>query len=254
MGQDDTPDVIRVLSLSQFNENLTITPVKKANIISISYSSNSPDLSAAVLRKLGELYLEKHLKLHRPPGTYEFFKTRADEYEKQLRQAEARLTAFQQNQNLVVLSQQKDLTLQKTADAKSKMLEAEALVSETANRIQRVQQQLKAVAPRVVTQSRSLPNQYSAERLNTMIVELRNKRTQLLTKFRPEDRFVQEVDQQIRTTTEALERASGQTAVEQSSNRYTDSSTGRRNSVPPDIGKELRAKSAQDCDLGRAIP
>jgi|SRR6266516_1735915 len=203
-------------AVNQLAKDLAIAPVKKANIISISYSSNSPELSAAVLRKLGELYLEKHLKLHRPPGTYEFFKTRADEYEKQLRQAEAHLSAFQQNQNLVVLSQQKDLTLQKTADAKSKMLEAEALVSETANRIQRVQQQLKAVAPRVVTQSRSLPNQYSAERLNTMIVELRNKRTQLLTKFRPEDRFVQEVDQQIRTTTEALERASGQTALEQS--------------------------------------
>src|SRR2546422_711579 len=184
-------------AVNQLAKDLAIAPVKKANIISISYSSNSPELSAAVLRKLGELYLEKHLKLHRPPGTYEFFKTRADEYQKQLRQAEARLSAFQQNQNLVVLSQQTDLTLQKTADAKSKMLEAEALVSETANRIQRVQQQLKAVAPRVVTQSRSLPNQYSAERLNTMIVELRNKRTQLLTKFRPEDRFVQEVDQQI---------------------------------------------------------
>ena len=202
-------------AVNELAKDLTITPVKKANIISISYSSGSPDLSAAVLHKLGELYLEKHLKLHRPPGTFEFFKTRAEEYEKQLRQAEARLSAFQQNKNLVVLSQQKDLTLQKTADAKSKMLEAEAMISETGNRIQRVQQQLAAVAPRVITQSRSLPNQYSAERLNTMIVELRNKRTQLLTKFRPEDRFVQEVDQQIRTTTEALERASRQTAIEQ---------------------------------------
>ena len=212
-----TTEAMRIeKAANQLAKDLMITPVKKANFITVTYASGSPELSATVLRKLGELYLEKHLKLHRPPGTYEFFKTRADEYEKQLRAAEARLSAFQQNKDLVVLSQQKDLTLQKTADAKSKLLEAEALVSETSNRIKRVQQQLAAVSPRVITQSRSLPNQYSAERLNTMIVELRNKRTQLLTKFRPEDRFVQEVDQQIRTTTEALERASQQTAVEQS--------------------------------------
>lgn len=211
------PEAVRIeKAVNQLAKDLTITPVKKANFISVSYSSESPELSAAVLRNVGALYLEKHLKLHRPPGTYDFFKTRADEYEKQLRSAETRLSVFQQDKNLVVLSQQKELTLQKTADAKSKMLEAEAMVSETANRIQRVQQQLTAVAPRIITQSRSLPNQYSAERLNTMIVELRNKRTQLLTKFRPEDRFVREVDQQIRTTSEALERATKQTATEQS--------------------------------------
>src|SRR2546425_4652182 len=68
---------------------------------------------------------------------------------------------------------------------------------------------------RVVTQSRQLPNQYSAERLNTMIVELQNRRTQLLTKFRPDDRLVREIDDQIRNTHEALTRAEGKTAVEE---------------------------------------
>jgi uncharacterized protein involved in exopolysaccharide biosynthesis len=79
-----------------------------------------------------------------------------------------------------------------------------------------VQQQLQTVNPRIVTQSRALPNQFSAEHLNTMIVELQNKRTQLLTKFRPDDRLVREVDQQIRTTRTAMEKASNETATEQS--------------------------------------
>jgi uncharacterized protein involved in exopolysaccharide biosynthesis len=52
--------------------------------------------------------------------------------------------------------------------------------------------------------------------LNTLIVELQNRRTQLLTKFRPDDRLVKEVDQQIRTTRAALERATNETATEQS--------------------------------------
>jgi uncharacterized protein involved in exopolysaccharide biosynthesis len=196
-------------------KDLVITPVRKANVITITYSSDSPQVSAAVLKKLGELYLEKHLKLNHPTGASDFFTNRADEYETQLKQAEQQMTDFQQSNNLVVLSQQKELTLQKTADAKSKLLESETALNEATNRIARVEQQLASIPKRVITQSRQLPNQYSAERLNTMIVELQNRRTQLLTKFRPEDRLVREVDEQIRTTREALMKAEQKTAVEE---------------------------------------
>src|SRR5207237_5014963 len=144
-----------------------------------------------------------------------FFKEKADEYESQLKAAEQWLADFEQKNNLVVLSQQKDLTLQKTAEAKAKLLESEAAVRETTDRIKRTEQQLAAIPARVITQSRQLPNQYSAERLNTMMVELQNRRTQLLTKFRPDDRLVKEVDEQMRTTQLALDRAEQKTSVEE---------------------------------------
>lgn len=215
-GKDAAPEAARVeRAAERLSKDLVITPARKANIISISYSSNSPQLSALVLNKLGELYLEKHLKLNHPTGAADFFKDRADEYETQLKAAEQRFAEFQQSNNLVVLTQQKELTLQKTAEAKAKLLESEAAVNEATNRGKRVEQQLTAIPKRVVTQSRTLPNQYSAERLNTMIVELQNRRTQLLTKFRPEDRLVREVDEQIRITSEALGKAEQRTAVEQ---------------------------------------
>ncbi len=118
--------------------------------------------------------------------------------------------------NVVSLTQQKDQTVQKLTEAKSKLLETETFLREVNDRIAKVQQQLETLAPRVVTQSRALPNQYSAERLNTLIVELQNRRTQLLTKFRPDDRLVKEVDQQIRNTRAALDKASKETATEQS--------------------------------------
>ena len=200
---------------TDLSKDLVITPVKKANVISISYSANSPELAAAVLKKLGELYLEKHLKLNHPAGASDFFKEKADQYEAQLHDSEKQLTAFQQDNNLIVLAQQKDLTLQKTAEAKSKLLESETTVNESTNRIKRIEQQLSATPARIVTQSKSIPAQYSAERLNTMMVELQNRRTQLLTKFRPDDRLVREVDDQIRTTRTALAKAEGQTSVEQ---------------------------------------
>src|SRR6185503_4169062 len=124
------PEAVMVeVAVNRLAKDLVITPVRKANVITISYSSNSPQLSAAVLNKLGALYLEKHLKLNHT-GASDFFTQRADEYEAQLKQAEQQMTNFQQSNNLVVLSQQKDLTLQKTADAKTKLLESETALNE----------------------------------------------------------------------------------------------------------------------------
>lgn len=200
----------------RLSKDLVITPVKKANIIEVKYTSTSPEMAAAVLQKLQSLYLEKHVKLHRPPGTYEFFKNQATQAEDQLRDAQKELSTFQQSMNVVSLTQQKEQTVQKLTDAKSRLLETKATLNELNERIAKLDQQLQTVHPRIVTQSRALPNQYSAEHLNTMIVELENKRTQLLTKFRPDDRLVREVEQQIKTTRAALDKATTETATEQS--------------------------------------
>lgn len=202
-------------AVNQLAKELVITPVRKANIISITYASNSPQVSAQVLKRLGELYLEKHLKLHHPEGATDFFQTQAEDYETQLKEAEQRFTNFQQSNNLIVLQQQKELTLQKTAEAKANLLASEAAVNEATHRIKRVEQQLASMPERVITQSRSLPNQFSAERLNTMMVELQTRRTQLLTKFKPDDRLVKEVDEQIRITRDALEKAERKSAIEE---------------------------------------
>jgi len=201
---------------TQLRKDLVINPVKKANIIEIKYTSASPEQAAAVLRKVQDLYLDKHVKLHRPPGTHDFFKTQAEQSETQLQEAEKQLSGFQQSMNVVSLTQQKEQTVQKLTEAKSKYLETQAFLREVNDRIAKVQQQLETVAPRIVTQRRALPNQFSTEHLNTMMVELQNKRTQLLTKFKADDRLVKEVDQQINTTRAAMEKASGESATEQS--------------------------------------
>src|SRR5678816_618406 len=92
-------------------KSLVIEPVKKASIIEVTYTSESPEKAALVLRKLRDLYLEKHVKLHRPPGTFEFFKAQADQYEEQLQASEKQFSDFQQSMNVVSLNQQKEQTV-----------------------------------------------------------------------------------------------------------------------------------------------
>ena len=213
---DSSPQTVEK-GVLHLEKTLEVAPVKKSDIIEITYTAKSPELAAAVLENMATLYLEKHLKLHRPPGAYDFFQTQATQYEDQLRDAEGKLTNFQQQNNFISLEQEKQLNLQKMADAQSRFLDAGAAVKEATERITRLQQQLKSLPSRVATQSRSLPNQYSVERLSTMLVELQNRRTQLLTKFHPNDRLVIEVEKQIKDTSSALDKATRMTSIEQAS-------------------------------------
>ena len=202
-------------AVRQLEKDLSIAPIKKANLIEVTYVSRLPDRAAAVLRRAGELYLEKHLRLHRPPGAYEFFRQQAERYESELGGAEADLAGFQRRMNIVSIEEQKQLDLRRASEAETKLVEVQSSLDDTADRIRIVKEQLRTIEPRVVTQSRALPNQYATERLSTMLVELNNKRTELLTKFKADDRRVREYDKMISDTSAALEKAKGQTSTEQ---------------------------------------
>ncbi len=201
----------------QLEKDLQIVPVKKANVIEVDYTSKSPEVAAEVLKQLSELYLDKHIKLHSPPGTHDFFKNQADQYESDLRKAENKFSSFQKKTGVVAINQQKDLGLNKFTETQARLNDLNGQIKETDERIAEIEKHLAATESRVSTHSRIMPNQESVERFNTMLVDLRNRRINLLTKFQPEDRLVKEVDEQIRTTTEALAKATRTTYSEQAS-------------------------------------
>jgi uncharacterized protein involved in exopolysaccharide biosynthesis len=204
-------------ALRRLEKTLVVAPIKKSNLIEVSYTASTPEGAHAVLQRIAALYQEKHLQVHRPPGTHEFFATQATQYEQQLRAAEAELSRHQQRLQVVSLEQEKDLNLRKMIEGRSALQATESALNETTRRIDATQRELVKQQPRIVTLNRVLPYQQSVEKLSTMLIELQNRRTQLLTRFQPSDRLVQEIEQQLKDTSAALDAARKHTAVEQSS-------------------------------------
>jgi len=203
-------------AVTRLQKDLKIWPVRKADIIEVDYSSPNPRMAAAVLRALSESYLDAHLKVHGTPGTYEFFSAQAERYRNDLSEAESKLADLRRSDDIVMLAPQKEATLQKVSESQAALLGAEAQIAEYRTRIADIRSQLSAATPRVVTQSRTLSNQYSVEHLSSMLAELRNRRTQLLAKFQPGDRMVKEVDEEISNTQAALDSAARLNGTEQS--------------------------------------
>jgi uncharacterized protein involved in exopolysaccharide biosynthesis len=204
------------VAVNRLQGDLKIWPVKKTNIIEVWYTTGAPRRAVGVLQQLAASYLEAHLRIHGTPGSHEFFSNQAARYQSELKDAETSLANFRLKNDIVLFAQQKEEMLRRAGESSAMLLASEAGIREYRQKIADARSQFAATEPRVLTQNRTLSNQNYVERLSTMLVELQNKRTQLMLKYRSDDRLVQEVSQEIADTEAALEKSKSLTGSEQS--------------------------------------
>jgi uncharacterized protein involved in exopolysaccharide biosynthesis len=185
---------------------LTVEPIKKTTLIAVSYDSSDPQMSAQVLRSLAANYLEKHMEVHRPAGQLHFFDQQTGESRRKLEEAQRKLTEFMNKHDVVMATQQRDLALERLEKVEASYRQDQVEMSETAHRAQELKSQLAALPQRSVTQVRSADNPELLRALKSSLLDLELKKTQLLTKFEPSHRLVQEVEQQILQTNTAIAR------------------------------------------------
>lgn len=212
------PDPVKALdrAIVALGREIKVSPMPKASIIEVRYVNEDPKKAAEVLRELLAVYTDQHLRVHGGGGT-DFFERQSTDQGSRLKDAQQRLAAFQRDSKIVLLAEQKDLNLRRLMDLEANARETKIAIREGEQRINSLQQMVGGLSPRVTTQVRTIPNLLLTERLNTMLVEFENKRTDLLAKFRPEDRLVKQVEQQIADTRATLERAVRTNATEQAS-------------------------------------
>ena len=179
---------------------LQVEPVKKTNLIQIRYSSTNPELAASVLKSLNQGYMEKHLAVHHPAGQLEFFEQETAAYQKNLDDAETKLKAFSAQQGGIAPQVQRDLTLQKLNEFNANLQQTRTEIASTEKKIQNLKAQSGTTATRLTTQTRKSDNAAVMEQLKSALLTLELKRTELLTKYQPTYRLVQEVDKQIADT------------------------------------------------------
>ena len=189
---------------------LEVEPIKKTNLIAVSYDAPDPQMAAQVLQSLASIYLEKHMEVHRPGGQLHFFDQQTGESRRQLEQANSKLVDFTKSHGVVMAAQQRDLLLQRLDGEEASYRQTQVEIAETEHRVRQLEGQLAKLPERTVTLVRSADNPQLLQALKAGLLDLELKKTQLLTKFEPNHRLVQEVEQQIAQTksTIAAERLS----------------------------------------------
>jgi len=191
----------------KLEKDLTVQPIKLTNLISVGYKTGDPQQAAKVLNSIASLYLEKHLAMHRAPGQFEFFHQQAEQYGKALAEAEEKLTSFGREHGVVDPTLEKDINVRKLAEFVGEAKGAQAMVAETRQRIRTLESQLASLPNRETTQVRTSDNPQLMQTMKSKLLELELKRTELLSKFEPTYRLVQEVEEQIAQTQAAIAAA-----------------------------------------------
>jgi uncharacterized protein involved in exopolysaccharide biosynthesis len=191
-------------AVQALDKALRVDVVKKTNMIGATYQSSSPQLAAQVLATLANLYVEKHVEVHRPAGAYDFFQREAQKYGDELNDAEKRLVDFDREAEVVSAPLEKEVTIQKLADLQLSFTETEGTIAETQRRIEALQQTEASLPSRMVTQVRNADDGMLLSQLKTNLLTLEQRRVELLSKFEPGYRSVQEIDAQIAAARAAL--------------------------------------------------
>jgi succinoglycan biosynthesis transport protein ExoP len=203
--RNQTREVRTEKAVQQLAAKLEVRPVRKSRLITISYSSADGRLSAEVLRELADDYLKRHTAMRRPSGQQTFFETQMKQSGRALDQAQQQLMDFTRKRGVVSAELERDLTLQKLSEAESADLGLRASIAETTERTRALEAKLRDLPERRVIQVRNADNQQLQEKLKSKLLELELRRTELLTKFQPSYRLVQEVNEQISQAKSAIE-------------------------------------------------
>jgi uncharacterized protein involved in exopolysaccharide biosynthesis len=201
-------------SVQTLEDRLMVDPLKKTTLIRVAYTAQDPELAARVLQTLAINYQEKHAAVHRPAGTFTFFDQETDHYRNELAIAEAQLTHFNSDQGIVSAPEQKQLILQQLSQFEAELQQAQANATEARERAQALKVQARATPDRQTTQMKKLDNAQLFSQLESTLLSLELKRSEMQMKYAPSYPPVQEVENQIADTRAAIARAA-KTPVEE---------------------------------------
>jgi uncharacterized protein involved in exopolysaccharide biosynthesis len=215
----ETGDQKIAKAVDKVRGNLRVDPLKKTNVIQITYSAHNAKSVAKVLNNIVSAYVEKHVAVNRPPGQVQFFEEETQRYKRDLDQAEDQLKKFSQEQGGVAPQVARDITLQKLNDFSAALEQTRAEMAATEKKIQDLEQQAGSTPDRLTTELRQSDDAAVLQGLKSELLTLELKRTELLTKYQPTYPLVTEVDKQIADTRTSIATEESKPLKEETTDR-----------------------------------
>jgi uncharacterized protein involved in exopolysaccharide biosynthesis len=148
--------------------------------------------------------VSKHLELQRPSGEHLFFEQEAEEYARRLRQSEEQLVQFTRTHGVSSAALERDIALQRLGEAEAGYRQISQERTEVGQRISSLRQQLASFPSRSVTHKSWTDNPQLLQTLKARLLDLQLKRAELLTRFEPSYRLVQEAEREIEETRQSI--------------------------------------------------
>lgn len=119
-----------------FQRNMTVTPSRESNVMTIAYRAPDPRFAAALANAFVQAYIDTVLDLRTDPAKRfnTFFDTRLQEARDAMTAAQQRLSAFQREKGLIATEERLDIETARLNELSSQLVAIEAVTAESASR------------------------------------------------------------------------------------------------------------------------
>jgi len=201
-GDDEERQLAR--AARRIDRHLTVTPVRKATLINVTYKTTDARQAATVLQCLADAYIKRHERLHRPSGEFNFFDQQVAQSRGNLQEAELQLMKFGSDQGVTSAALERDLAIQKQSQAEADLRQTNVGIAAAVERARTLQQKVASLPERITTQIRNADNPQLMEKMKARLLELQLQRTEMLAKYDPTYRPVQDIELKIEETKAAI--------------------------------------------------
>lgn len=193
-------------AVTKLENNLSVEPGKKSNLIKITYKANDREQAARVVNTLCEVYQEHHIRLRQRDSGNNFFAQQADSLRQKLNAKEEALKRLSPLPNAQLLNQQIEVQMRQLNEFEVTLQNTRTAIAESEARIQSLSQQMEKEPERLQTEER-IAHRPAPDAIRAQLFALELRRTELLSKYKPNHRLIQDLDKDLEKARRLAEQA-----------------------------------------------
>jgi uncharacterized protein involved in exopolysaccharide biosynthesis len=187
-------------------QNLKVAPIRKTNLVQLSYQARSPEAAQKVLAAVIDLFQEEHIRLNRPPEIHDFFVKQTARLKDDLTQKESQLLDLKSSTGIASVSDQRVAIVKRLNRLQDDLLETEAARAAAASKIETLRKQLATLPEmRTSSQTNGVGNE-GTDRMRDQFYALQLKKEEAAAKYTAEHPVMQHLEEQLAACRAILDR------------------------------------------------
>ncbi|SRR5579875_250942 len=185
--------------------HLSSSPIKRSNVIEVSFRAHDPEWTHTFLVHLLNEYLAYHARISHDPQAEKFFQEQADALQAKLYASEDKLRAFQLQNGITDLQAQKQTMVNRLSDLEGQFQRTATELAGAREQVATLEAQLGKTPEHIDKETRSVQN-LALSQLKPQVMQLKAERAELLARYQPTSQRIQEIDAKIAAAERILER------------------------------------------------
>lgn len=192
------------LAVKKLEKDLEVYSPRKTTVIALRCKAEQPEIAQQIVAKLVEIYLDEHVRVHRTPGSFEFFESQTTAFHKQWLTAAQDLQQFKTKQGIVTLEGKRTQLQAMITDLEQRLFAAESEVSASESRIVSLQESIRLLPEFIASQKVKQPS-VAMEGMRQTLFTLQGKQQELRSRMTENHPMVVAVQHQMEDLQDILQ-------------------------------------------------